>query len=114
MRALRRLLLTDLFLACGAGAKDLVSGPGVMRALRRSANGIWSSHVVQVPKTWFQDLEWRRAYEPYACCRREALKLPQRTQREEKHAHKRTMELLLLSLFCSHLLPIMSPASALV
>jgi hypothetical protein len=42
------------------------------------------------------------------------LKVPQRTQREEKHAHKRTMELLLLSLFCSHLLPIMSSSSALI
>jgi hypothetical protein len=65
MRALQRLL-TDLFLACGAGAKDLVSGPGVMRGLRRSADGIWSYHVVQVPKTWFQDLEWRRPSEPVA------------------------------------------------
>ncbi|CAK9866214.1 unnamed protein product [Sphagnum jensenii] len=82
MRALRRLL-TDLFLARGAGAKDLVSGPGVEAGMR-------------------------------ACCRRGALKLPQRTQREEKHAHKRIMELLLLSLFCSYLLPIMSSSSALI
>ncbi|CAM6014819.1 unnamed protein product [Sphagnum balticum] len=49
-----------------------------------------------------------------ACCRRGALKLPQRTQRDENHAPKRTMELLLLSLFCSHLLPIMSPSYALI
>jgi hypothetical protein len=49
----------DLVLSCGAGAKDLVSGPGVEAAIR-------------------------------ACCRRGALKLPQPTQREEKHARKRT------------------------
>ncbi|CAM6067071.1 unnamed protein product [Sphagnum tenellum] len=80
MRGLRRLL-TDLFLARGAGAKDLVSGPGVEAGMR-------------------------------AGCR--ALKLPQRTQREEKHAHKRIIKLRLLSLFCSCLLPIMSSSSALI